>query len=221
MMAFLIWRETPFSWPRFLGFLACLALVAVLSLMSGRSQAVLPPEGGPARESLRLGRPMAELYPELRQIGLPWFLRRAGSKAAISGDGASELAFDVELSGHKLGRYVERLERLDDDRTKIWISFEVSDAQAVASLAAPVKSRFSPADLLRTILKEHIRSELSGDGFDLSVLENTHAPLVSLFSRLISHARPCPPPRTDDFPLCGEDATAAKVRRAYIAAGLR
>ena len=82
------------------------------------------------------------------------------------------------------------------------------------------QSRLAPVDLLRTILKGHIRSELLGDRFALSVPENTHAPLVSIVSRLMSQAGPCPRPRTYDFALCGEDA-AAKVRRANVSAGLR
>ena len=221
MISFLAWRETPFSWPRFAAYLAGLAVVAGLSLVTERSEAVAPPGGGPAREPLRLGRPVAELYPQLRQIGLPWYLRRAGAKADISGDGAAELVFDVEISGHKLGRYVEHLERLDDDRAKLWLSFEPVDPQAVAALAAPVNSRLADADLLRALLKEHIRSELADESFDLDVLDNRHMPFIALSSRWLHTLHPCPPPKTDDFALCGPDLAAATERHAHIGAGLR
>jgi hypothetical protein len=46
---------------------------------------------------------MVELYPQLRQLGPPWYLRRAGAKAMTAGDGASEITFDSGLSGHRPG----------------------------------------------------------------------------------------------------------------------
>ena len=221
MMGLLNWRETPLSVPRLVAYLAALLALVWLSLQTEASQAVAPPGGGPLREPLRLGRPMAELYPRLRQLGLPWYLRRAGAKADITGDGAAELVLDVNIAGHRIGRYVEHMERLDDDRTKVWLSFDAADPEAVAALAGPVKSRLADADLLRAILKEHIRSELADDGFDLSVLENRHMPLIEMGSRWLRAMHVCPAPQTDDFPLCERDLEAATVRHAHMKAVLR
>lgn len=221
MIGLLVRGDPSFSPLRFLAYLGVMAALCLKSLAPEGGQAFAPAEGGPAMEPLRLGRPVAELYPQLRQAGLPWYLRRAGAKAVVTGDGSSTLSFDIDADGHKIGRYVERLERIDADRSKLWLSFEAADAKAVAALAAPVRSRLPDEDLMRAILKEHIRSELSDDKFDLDVLANNRFAALGIVSGYLGRNFLCPQPQSDDFPLCEADQEAATVRRAYIAAGRR
>jgi hypothetical protein len=124
--------SAPFSWLRFGAFMAGLAVIAGFSLLSARA----PERGRDAAQIaagqtatteaqfdvVRFGAPAEEIRGQLRQLGLPWFLRKQGASGQFDWDGDSNATLRVIWHGQSVGRFVERLVAIDADRSKLLVA---------------------------------------------------------------------------------------------------
>jgi hypothetical protein len=206
-------RSAPFSWLRFGAFMAGLAVIAGISLHRA-GDAAQTAAGQAATEAqfdvVRFGAPAEEIRGQLRQLGLPWFLRKQGASGRFDWNGDGNATLSVIWRGQSVGRFVERLVAIDADRSKLLVAFAPGDPTLLSQLVAGVDTKYDPASLLRVIMIEHARSSIEGDSFDLSVLEKSPGFLTLLFRGVRRDE-----PRTDDFPLSSRDQAAANLRRAY------
>ncbi len=161
---------------------------------------------------LRFGRPAEEIRRELRQVGLPWFLRRLGATGRF--DDRGDISIDVVVQGKSPGRYIERLVPIDADRSKLFVAFVPADAALLRNLVASIKTVYDPVSLMRVAMMEHTRSSLAGESFNLRVLDGPPKTSGGSFLERLNSLGMCPPPQTDDFPLCDRDRDAAKIRHA-------
>jgi hypothetical protein len=211
-------RSTPFSWLRFGAFMAGLAVIAGFSLLTTRA-----PDGDTAQTAarraataeeqfgvVRFGAPAEEIRGQLRQLGLPWFLRRLGASGQFDWGDDSNATLGVIWRGEPVGRFVERLVAIDADRSKLLVAFAPADPALLRQLVAGIDTKYDPVSLMRVVMIEHARSSIEGDSFDVSVLEKNPGFLTLLFRGARGGE-----PRTDDFPLSSRDQAAANLRRAY------
>jgi hypothetical protein len=213
-------RSTPFSWLRFGAFMAGLAVIAGISLLLAEAP-------DPARDAaqtaagqaatteaqfgvVRFGAPAEEIRGQLRQLGLPWFLRRQGASGQLDWDGDGNATLRVIWRGQSAGRFVQRLVAIDADRSKLLVAFEPGDPALLRQLVADVDTKYDPVSLMRVVMIEHARSSIEGDSFDVSILEKSPG-----FLALVIRGARRVEPRTDDFPLSSRDQAAANLRRAY------
>jgi hypothetical protein len=212
-------RSAPFSWLRFGAFMAGLAVIAGISLLSAEAPDRARDVAQTAAEQatteaqfgvVRFGAPAEEIRGQLRQLGLPWFLRKQGASGQFDWDGDSNATLRVIWRGQSVGRFVERLVAIDADRSKLLVAFVPDDPTLLRRLVAGIDTRYDPVSLMRVVMIEHTRSSIEGDSFDLSVLEKNPGFLTLVFrgARRVE-------PRTDDFPLSSRDQEAANLRRAY------
>jgi hypothetical protein len=221
MRSVLGFTSTPFSTMKFAAYLAALAVIAGASFVSRRPQqpvklALAPTEkGAPAAlfDVARFGKSADEVLDGMRAAGLPWFLRRAGVRGAWDTRHPGQMTLALTWNGKTIGRYIERVEPIDADRTRAYFAFEPADMALVQRLAAPVDTTLDPPGLLRAIEAEHVRASLYGDGFRLSVLK-PGAPL-NLLSAFTSGVWPEPKRDADQFPLSHAEEEEASVRQAY------
>jgi hypothetical protein len=175
-------------------------------------QTTEPPEETPFTV-LRFGRPAEEIRRQLPLVGLPWFLRRAGATGAFA-DSGGKLSIEVVVQGKKIGRYVEWLAPIDADRSKLIITFVPADAALLGDLVASLNTAFDPPTLMPLVMMEHTRSALADEPFNLRVLEGAPNGSGGSFLEKLHSLGMCPPPQTDDFPLCDRDRYAANIRHA-------
>ncbi len=213
-------RSAPFSGLRFGAFMAGLAVIAGISLLLAEA----PDRAGDAAQTaagqaasteaefgvVRFGAPAEEIREQLRQLGLPWFLRKQGASGQFDWDGDSNAALRVIWRGQSVGRFVERLVAIDADRSKLLVAFAPGDPALLRQLVAGVDTKYDPVSLMRVVMIEHARSSIEGDTFDVSVLEKSPGFLARVFRGVRRDE-----PRTDDFPLSDRDQAAANLRRAY------
>jgi hypothetical protein len=220
--------SAPFSWLRFGAFMASLAVIAGVSLLAAEApdrardaaptaagQPATTEAGQPATTEaqfgvVRFGAPTEEIRGQLRQLGLPWFLRRQGASGQFDWDGDGNATLRVTWRGQSVGRFVERLVAIDADRSKLLIAFAPDDPALLRQLVAGVDTKYDPASLLRVVMIEHARSGIEGDSFDVGVLEKSPGFLALVIKGARGGA-----PQTDDFPLSSRDQEAANLRRAY------
>jgi hypothetical protein len=162
---------------------------------------------------LRFGRPAEEIRRQLPLVGLPWFLKRLGATGAYVDDGG-EFSIEVVVQGKKIGRYVERLVPIDADRSKLFVDFVPADAALLADLVASLETAYDPPTLMRVVMFEHTRSAIAGESFNLRVLDGAPSSSGGTFLEKLRNLGMCPPPQTDDFPLCDRDRDAANIRHA-------
>ena len=211
----------PFSKARFAAYLLGVAAIAGLSFVHFGPR---PPEpvvlkqeaggtDGTVFELVRFGKPSDEVRNSLPAIGIPWFLRRAGVTGNIDARDPTQLVITLTRDGKDIGHYIERVQPIDADRTRLYIAFEPNDMAQVQRLAAPIDTTLDPQSLLRTTLAEHVRCSLDGGGFRLSVLRPgaPRNPLDAIFAKLKTEPRR----DTDTFPLDGRDSGEAAIRKAY------
>jgi hypothetical protein len=213
-------RSTPFSWLRFGAFMAGLAVIAGISLLlaeapdPARDAAQTAAGQAAATEAqfgvLWFGAPAEEIRGQLRQLGLPWFLRRQGASGQLDWDGDGNATLRVIWRGQSAGRFVQRLVAIDADRSKLLVAFEPGDPALLRQLVADVDTKYDPVSLMRVVMIEHARSSIEGDSFDVSILEKSPG-----FLALVIRGARRVEPRTDDFPLSSRDQAAANLRRAY------
>jgi hypothetical protein len=221
MNSFFAFTASPFSRTKFVAYLGGLAAIAAVSFVPLGSH---PPErillaqdgkGAPAAlfDLVRFGRPADEVVESLRQAGIPWFLRRAGVTDQMDASHPGQLVITLVWNSRVVGRYIERVEPIDADRTRVYIAFEPGDMALVRRLAAPVDTTLDPQSLLRVTLAEHVRASIDGDGFRLRVLK-PGAPgnqLSAIFGALAHETRR----DSDDFPLDEAEQEDATIRHAY------
>ena len=213
-------RSAPFSWLRFGAFMAGLAVIAGFSVLPAkapdRARDAAQTAAGQAATTeaqfavVRFGAPAEEIRGQLRQLGLPWFLRKQGASGQFDWDGDSNATLRVIWRGQSVGRFVERLVAIDADRSKLLVAFAPADPTLLRQLVAGVDTEYDPVSLMRVVMIEHARSSIEGDSFDVSVLEKSPG-----FLKLVFRGARGVEPRTDDFPLSGRDQAAANLRRAY------
>lgn len=207
-------RSTPFSWLRFGAFMAGLAVIAGFSLLRARDAAQATAGQAATAEAqfgvVRFGAPAEEIRGQLRQLGLPWFLRRQGASGQFDWGGDGNATLGVTWRGQPVGRFVEQLVAIDTDRSKLLVAFAPADPALLRQLVAGIDTKYDPVSLMRVVMIEHARSSIEGDSFDVSLLEQNPGFLM-LFFRGARRAEP----RTDDFPLSTRDQAAANLRRAY------
>ena len=212
-------RSAPFSWLRFGAFMAGLAVIAGISLLPAKAPDLArdPAQtaaGHATTEAqfgvVRFGAPAEEIRGQLRQLGLPWFLRKQGASGQFDWDGDSSATLTVIWRGQSVGRFVERLVAIDADRSKLLVAFAPADPALLRQLVAGVETEYDPVSLMRVVMIEHARSSIEGDSFDVSVLEKNPG-----FLKLVLRGVRGAEPRTDDFPLSSRDQGAANLRRAY------
>jgi hypothetical protein len=162
---------------------------------------------------LRFGRPVEDIRRQLPLVGLPWFLKRLGATGAFVDDD-DEFSIEVVVQGKKIGRYVERLVPIDADRSKLFVDFVPADAALLADLVASLETAYDPPTLMRVVMMEHTRSAIAGESFDLRVLDGDPNSSGGTFLEKLRNLGMCPPPKTDDFPLCDRDRYAADIRHA-------
>ncbi len=221
MISVFAFSPSRFSKAKFVIYLLGLAAIAGLSFVPFGP---LPPEpivlsqeeggtGGALFDLLRFGKPSEEVRDALPAIGIPWFLRRAGVTGKIDASDPAQLVMTLTRNGKGFGRYIERVQPIDADRSRLYIAFEPDDMALVRDLAAPIDTTLDPPGLLRVTLAEHVRSSIDGGGFRLSVLRPgaPRNPLTALFGAL----RVEPRRDTDNFPLEGADRGEAAIRQAY------
>jgi len=107
--------SAPFSWLRFGAFMAGLAVIAGFSLLSaraperGRDTAQIAAGQAATTEAqfgvVRFGAPAEEIRGQLRQLGLPWFLRKQGASGQFDWDGDSNATLRVIWRGQSVGRF--------------------------------------------------------------------------------------------------------------------
>ena len=112
-------RSMPFSWLRFGAFMAGLAVIAGISLLLAeapdRARDAAQTAAGQAAATqaqfgvVRFGAPAEEIRGQLRQLGLPWFLRKQGASGQFDWDGDSNATLRVIWRGQSVGRFVQRL----------------------------------------------------------------------------------------------------------------
>jgi len=212
--------SAPFSWLRFGAFMAGLAVIAGFSLLPARAPdldrgAAQTAAGGAATTEapfgvVRFGAPAEEIRGQLRQLGLPWFLRRQGASGQFAWQVDSNATLEVIWRGQSVGRFVERLVVIDTDRSKLLVAFVPADPALLRQLVAGIETKYDPASLMRVVMIEHARSSIEGDSFDLSILEKNPGFLTRFLRGARGDER-----RTDDFPLSDRDREAANLRRAY------
>ena len=159
---------------------------------------------------VRFGAPAEEIRGQLRQLGLPWFLRKQGASGQFDWDGDSNATLAVIWRGQSVGRFMERLVAIDADRSKLLVAFAPDDPALLRQLVAGVDTKYDPVSLMRVVMIEHARSGIEGESFDVGVLGKNPG-FLALFFRSARGAEP----RTDDFPLSSRDQEAANLRRAY------
>jgi hypothetical protein len=214
-------RSTPYSPGKFAGYLAALAVLAGVSLAPREPappvRLPLPLDGttapAAAFDVVRFGMSAGEVLEGMRAAGVPWYLRRAGVTGAWDTSRPGQLVMTLSLDGKSVGRYIERVEAIDADRTRAYFGFEPGEPALVRRLVAPVDTTLDPEGLMRAIEAEHVRASLYGDGFRLSVLK-PDAP-VNLLSGLTSGVRAEPRRDRDDFQLDQDEEYEARVREAY------
>lgn len=221
MMPVFAFSMSPFSRTKFAAYLLGLAAVAGLPLTPAGPRAAEPfalKQDGPGAQGavfdlLRFAKPSHEILEGLPTIGIPWFMRRAGVAGQASASDPSQLVITLAWDGKIVGRYIERVQPIDADRTRLYLAFEPADMALVRRLAAPIDSTLDPLSLLRVTLAEHIRSSMDGDGFRLSVLEPDapRSKLTAIAGALRAESRR----DSDIFPLSGPDSEEAAVRQAY------
>jgi hypothetical protein len=115
--------------------------------------------------------------------------------------------------GKPVGRYIETIQPIDADRSRLYLAFVPNDIASVRRLAAPIDTTLDPLTLMRATLTEHVRSSIDGGGFRLGILnpDSLQSGMASLLGALAAD----PERTTDDFPLSGADRDAAAIRRAY------
>ena len=212
--------SAPFSWLRFGAFMAGLAVIAGISLLPAeapdRARDAAQTAAGQAATTeaqfgvVRFGAPAEEIRGQLRQLGLPWFLRKQGASGQFDWDGDSDATLSVIWRGQSVGRFVERLVAIDADRSKLLVAFTPADPALLRQLVAGIDTKYDPVSLMRVVMIEHARSRIEGDTFDVGVLEKNPGFLARLLRDVRGDER-----RTDDFPLSDRDQAAANLRRAY------
>jgi hypothetical protein len=221
MMSLFAFRAAPFSKTKFAAYMLGLAAITVASLTPAarhEAEPVAPKQDGPATpgavfDLLRFGTPSDEILARLPAIGIPWFMRRAGVTTQAGASDPGQLVTTIIWNGKNVGRYIERVQPIDADRTRLTLGFEPDDMALVRLLVAPINSKIDPVSLLRVTLTEHVRSSIAGDGFRSSVLEPG-----SFRSRLDAAASALKREQrldSDNFPLTGDEIEAAGIRRAY------
>ncbi len=221
MRSLLVFTSTPFSKWKFAAYLTGLAVIVGASLVSrGPPPPVrlpLPQDGKGAPSTMfdvvRFGKASDEVLEGMHAAALPWFLRRAGVKGEWDTSHAGQLVMALSWNGQHVGRYIERVEPIDADRTRAYFGFEPDDMALVQRLVAPVATTLDPQGVLRAIEAEHVRASLYGDGFRLSVLR-PGAPL-NLLSAFTSGVTPEPTRETDHFALDYAEEEEANIRQAY------
>lgn len=221
MISILAARNTPFSKGKFAAYLAVMALITGVSLVPrGPRETVkltVAQDGKSAPAAtfdvVRFGMAADEVLAGMRAAGLPWYLRGAGVSGVWETSHPGLLVMTLTLDGKSVGRYIERVEPIDPDRTRAYFGFEPGDPALVRRLAAPVDTTLDPEGLMRAIEAEHVRASLYGDGFRLSVL-TPDAP-VNLLSSFTSGVRAEPRRDRDDFELDQAEEGEARVREAY------
>lgn len=211
----------PFSRRRFILFMAGLAAIAAVSIASeqraaNRDRAWSAPAAADGEATIvRFPQPMEDVHSDLRQIGLPWFLRRQGATAKVETRDDATIAIEVNYRGAPVGTYVEHLIALDAGRSKLLVAFVPKDMQPVDQFAAPITTKLDPVSLMRVVMAEHIRSNLNGGGFDMNVLTDTPGSRISVFRKAFADSGKCQNPQTDDFRPCSSEGEDANIRRAY------
>jgi hypothetical protein len=216
MMSLLGFSPAPFSTVKFV---ACLVGLMAIAGLSYAPLVLRPPEQVTVSQDVfdlvRFSKPVEEVRDMLPTIGIPWFLRRAGVKGLIDTSDPVQMIMTLVLEGQIVGRYIERVEPIDPDRSRLYVAWAPADMTLVQRLAAPIDTSLDPASLMRVTLAEHIRSSLDGGGFQLGVLKPgaLRSILSGGFGGTVAHPRRV----TDDFPLEAADKEAAAIRRAYRA----
>jgi hypothetical protein len=220
MMSLFAFSPSPFSKIKFAAYMLGLLVIIGISFNPSRPHAPEPvvlkqddaQAPGTAFQLLRFGRASDELLDELPEIGIPWFLRRAGVTGAIDASDPDQLVITLTLDGKTFGRYIERVQPIDADRTRLYLAFEPTDMEIVRRLAAPVDTTLDPVSLLRVTGAEQIRSSLDYDEFRVSVLKpDTPGFMVDAALGAIRQQ----PRNTDSFPLDDREMDRAAIRRAY------
>jgi hypothetical protein len=221
MMSLFGFSAARFSRTKFVLYLLGLAAITFASLTPARPRLAEP--GAPRQESLaaqapvfdllRFGTPSDEILDDLPAIGIPWFMRDAGVTTRVWLSDPGKLVTTLIWKGEVVGRYIERVQLIDADRTRLYLSFEPVDMALVSLLAAPIHSKFDPVSLLRVTLTEHVRSSMAGDSFRSSVLEP--GPGRNRLDAVASALRNQQRLDSDNFPLTGDEIEAAGIRRAY------
>jgi hypothetical protein len=172
--------SAPFSWTRFTLFMAGLAAISVVSIAGDRRAASHNhDERAPALagsddvDIVAFCQPVEDLHDDLRQIGIPWFLRRQGATSRFDSQGKTDINIEVGYKGEPVGNYVEHLVTLDADRSKLQVAFIPKNHGLVGLLAKPIDTKLDPISLMRVTMAEHVRSAAKQDGFDFNVLTET------------------------------------------------
>jgi hypothetical protein len=220
-------RSTPFHWLRFSLYMAGLAALTAGSFAIGRNapaaeklavvahDAPAPaPAGADSVETVRLCMSEEDLLGDLPRLGIPWFLRRQGATARFESRGETEIAIEVSYQGKTAGDYVERLTALDTERTRIQIEFVPKDMDLLTQLAKPIDTSLDPASLMRVVMAEHVRSNMTGAPFDFNVLSEKSVPSVSTFGKAFVAIANGPRQNGDDI-VCPNASHNANIRRAY------
>jgi hypothetical protein len=221
MMSVFALSASPFSKSKFAGYLVGVAAIAGLSFVHfgplAPEPVALTRDGAGAEGALfelqRFGRPADELRDRLPGIGIPWFLRRAGVLGQVDLRDPAQVVITLAWGGKIVGRYIERTQPIDADRTRLYVAFEANDMALVRRLAAPIDTTLDPPSLLRVTMAEHVRASIDGDGFRLSVLK-PDAPRYKL-DALFGALTPQPSRDTDNFALGDADREDAAIRQAY------
>ncbi len=226
MMSLFAFSASPFSKMKFAAYLLGLAAIAGLSfnpLGPHAAKPVVMEQDGAAApgtefELLRFGQPSDEVLDSLEGVGIPWFLRRAGVTGEIGarypGQSApGQIVITLMWDGKTVGRYIERVQPIDEDRTRVYLAFEPTDMALVRRLAAPVDTTLDPLSLLRVTGAEHIRCSMDNDEFRVSVLK-PDAPGFKL-DAIFRAIKEQPNRDSDIFPLDSADGDGAAIRKAY------
>ena len=221
MMSLFAFSPSSFSKLRFAVYLLGLLAITGISFNPLRPHpaepVVLKQDGaetsGAAFQLMRFGRPPDELLDDLPEIGIPWFLRRAGVTGEIDAGDPGQLVITLTLEGKTVGRYIERVQPIDEDRSRLYIAFEPTDMELVRRLAAPIDTALDPLSLLRVTAAEHIRSSLDYDEFQVSVLKPDSPGFM--LDAMFKGMRQQPNRDTDSFPLQSGEMDRAAIRRAY------
>jgi hypothetical protein len=221
MRSFLAFTSTPFSKTKFVAYLTGLAVLAVVSFVPrGPQQPVtlaLTQDGKDAPSAMfdvvRLGKAADEVLEGMRAAGLPYYLRRAGVTGDWDTSHPGQLIMTLRWDGKRVGRYIDRVEPIDADRTRAYFGFEPGDMALVQRLAARVDTTLDPQGLMRAIEAEHVRASLYDDGFRPGMLK-PGAPR-NLLSAFTSGVAPEPTRDTDHFPLDYAEQEEANIRQAY------
>ena len=228
MMSLFDFSVAPFSRTKFAATMLGLAAITLAALISVGPRAAAPKQDGPHAAApkqdgpatqgavfdlLRFGTSSDEVLDDLPAIGIPWFMRAAGVTAQAGVSDPGQLVTTLIWNGKNVGRFIERVEPIDEDRTRLWLAFEPDEMALARRLASPIDSKLDPVTLLRVTMTEHVRSSMAGDSFRSGVLQP-----VSPRNRLDAAASALRGEQrldTDSFPLRRRPTITAS-RRAWV-----